>query len=105
MKKAQNDIQIYGGDAKRIEAIDTVLEDGHKFELGSLKVTAMATPCHTNSHICYFVEDEANKQRAVFTGDTLFIGGCGRFFEGDATQMHTALNQKIAKLPEDTVCY
>ncbi|KAI8055652.1 Metallo-dependent phosphatase-like protein [Syncephalis plumigaleata] len=45
----------------------------------------MATPCHTSGHICYYVVDPTaesqSEQRAVFTGDTLFIGGCGRFFE------------------------
>jgi len=39
----------------------------------------------------------------VFTGDTLFIGGCGRFFEGNASQMYDALVNKLAKLPEKTV--
>ncbi|OKL58775.1 putative hydroxyacylglutathione hydrolase [Talaromyces atroroseus] len=44
-------------------------------------------------------------QRAVFTGDTLFIGGCGRFFEGTAAQMHKALNVTLASLPDDTKVY
>jgi hydroxyacylglutathione hydrolase len=37
-----------------------------------------------------------------YAGDTLFIGGCGRFFEGTAEQMHNSLNNVLAKLPEDT---
>jgi len=37
------------------------------------------------------------------TGDTLFIGGCGRFFEGDATQMNRALNEVLAGLDNETV--
>lgn len=39
----------------------------------------------------------------VFTGDTLFLGGCGRFFEGDAEQMHRALVQILGQLPDETV--
>ncbi len=42
---------------------------------------------------------------AVFTGDTLFVGGCGRFFEGTADQMYHALIQKLAKLPKNTLVY
>lgn len=49
------------------------------------------------------MEDPSTNQRAVFTGDTLFIGGCGRFFEGTAEEMNTALNEKLGGLPEDTV--
>lgn len=41
----------------------------------------------------------------VFTGDTLFIGGCGRFFEGKPEEMHKALNQVLAGLPDDTKVY
>lgn len=48
---------------------------------------------------------EDGAQRAVFTGDTLFIGGCGRFFEGDAAQMHQSLNVTLASLPDDTKVY
>lgn len=40
----------------------------------------------------------------VFTGDTLFTGGCGRFFEGDSTQMHAALTY-LGTLPNSTLVY
>ncbi len=43
------------------------------------------------------------KEQAVFTGDTLFIGGCGKFFEGTAAQMQSSL-QKLASLDPKTVC-
>ena len=39
-----------------------------------------------------------------FTGDTLFLGGCGRFFEGTPEQMNAALNKTLGNLPDDTVC-
>ncbi|VTT68517.1 unnamed protein product [Fusarium fujikuroi] len=53
--------------------------------------------------ICFFFQD--GDQRAVFTGDTLFTGGCGRFFEGTAEEMHVALNKHLASLPDDTVVF
>lgn len=85
------------------ERMFQVVKDGDLLQIGNLKVRALSTPCHTSTHICYFVEDESQVQKAVFTGDTLFIAGCGRFFEGTANQMHTALNYKLAKLPDETV--
>ena len=36
-------------------------------------------------------------------GDTLFLGGCGKFFEGTAEQMHDALINKLSALPDNTV--
>lgn len=38
-----------------------------------------------------------------FLGDTLFLGGCGRFFEGNATQMYDALIKTLSQLPDSTV--
>ena len=62
----------------------------------------MFTPCHTTGHICYFFSGGGDTP-SVFTGDTLFLGGCGRFFEGTTDQMHEALVGKLAKLPDETV--
>lgn len=38
----------------------------------------------------------------MFVGDTLFLGGCGRFFEGTADQMYEALYTLLGKLPDET---
>ncbi|KAK4046211.1 Cytoplasmic glyoxalase II [Microbotryomycetes sp. JL201] len=95
---------VYAGSDKSPKA-NKILKHQDKFQIGNLKVTALHTPCHTQDHICYYVEDEAKNERAVFTGDTLFVSGCGRFFEGTPEEMNAALNDKLAKLPEDTVTY
>ncbi len=57
---------------------------------------------HTD-HICYYVTS-SKTSGAVFTGDTLFQGGCGRFFEGTADEMIAALD-KLGGLPDETVVY
>ena len=46
---------------------------GETFNVGEIKVKALHTPCHTQDSICYLFEDGNDK--AVFTGDTMFIGG------------------------------
>jgi len=77
---------------------------GDSFGIGeAIKVKALHTPCHTQDSICYFMHE--GDEKVVFTGDTLFIGGCGRFFEGTAEEMHHALNGVLAKLPDDTKVY
>lgn len=84
-------------DRTRIPAIDTgVDENGWQF--GDFKVQVLEVPAHTRGAIAYVFGD------AVFTGDTLFVMGCGRLFEGPAEMMHASL-AKIAALPDDTKVY
>ena len=71
----------------------------------NLSITALHTPCHTQDSICYYVKDAKTGEKAVFTGDTLFISGCGRFFEGTGAEMNVALNKILANLPKDTKVY
>ncbi|PRT54470.1 hypothetical protein B9G98_02090 [Wickerhamiella sorbophila] len=79
--------------------------DRHTYKIGeNLEVTAIHTPCHTQDSICYYVRDLKTQQKAVFTGDTLFNAGCGRFFEGTAEEMYKSLGS-LAKLPKETKVY
>ncbi len=91
-------LEVYGGD-QRIGALTKKVGHGDEFAVGGLKVKCLFTPCHTSGHICYFVESGP----AVFTGDTLFLGGCGKFFEGDGAMMHKALVDILGALPDETV--
>ncbi|KAM3959200.1 hydroxyacylglutathione hydrolase tenzing norgay [Aphomia sociella] len=95
-------LQVYGGD-ERIGALTKKVEHNTNFNLGHLNVQCLFTPCHTAGHICYFVTaPEEGNDSAVFTGDTLFLGGCGRFFEGTAEQMYKALITILSSLPDQT---
>lgn len=82
-----------------------MLRHGDSFRLGDVKFTALRTPCHTQDSVCWYVTSPDGPEGCVFTGDTLFHGGCGRFFEGSAAEMNTALNEVLAKLPGNTVVY
>lgn len=68
--------------------------------------SCLATPCHTQDSICYHVTDTSDDKHpgGVFTGDTLFIAGCGRFFEGTGGEMIRALDY-LGKLPDKTIVY
>lgn len=92
-------VEVYGycGDRERIPGLTRGLDDGEGFVLGSRKGRAIFIPAHTRGHLAYHFAAE----KIVFTGDTLFGGGCGRLFEGDASQMLASLT-KLASLPEDT---
>ncbi|RAH46402.1 glyoxylase [Aspergillus brunneoviolaceus CBS 621.78] len=95
-------LPVIGG--KDCQSVTQTPAHGETFRIGErIAVTALHTPCHTQDSICYFMQD--GDQKVVFTGDTLFIGGCGRFFEGTAPEMHKALNETLAALPDDTKVY
>ncbi|KAK9798276.1 putative hydroxyacylglutathione hydrolase [Seiridium cardinale] len=94
-------LPIIGG--KECDGVTKTPANGDGFKLGSIAVKGLYTPCHTQDSICWFMQDGDDK--VVFTGDTLFHGGCGRFFEGSATEMHKALNNTLASLPNDTKVY
>ncbi len=92
---------VYGhvSDAERIPGFTHGLEEGDRVQIGNLEAGILFIPAHTRGHIAYVFPE------AVFCGDTLFAGGCGRLFEGDPAMMHEALNRKLKALPDETLVY
>src|SRR5579885_843475 len=92
-------LRIYGARAEhgRIPGITDPIDDGDEVKVGGLIGRAIGIPAHTSGHVAYYFPT----LKAVFSGDTLFIGGCGRLFEGGAATMVQSLS-KLAALPDDT---
>jgi hydroxyacylglutathione hydrolase len=86
-----------------VEAVTKIVKDKEAFDIEGINVKCLATPCHTQDSICYYVTASGGAG-AVFTGDTLFTSGCGRFFEGTGAEMHRALSY-LGTLPDDTLVY
>jgi len=87
-------------DAPRIPCITDPVHDGDVITVGALRARVILIPAHTSGHVAYHFFEAA----VVFTGDTLFAGGCGRLFEGDAAQMMRSL-ARLTALPDDTRVY
>ncbi len=87
-------------DQHRIPGFDHGLGDGDLITLGKHAIRIISTPGHTSGHIVYHFTEE----QALFCGDTLFVMGCGRLFEGTAEQMWCSL-QKLKVLPVATRIY
>jgi len=81
--------------------VDRHVDDGDEIELGSETIVVLHTPGHTPDSVCYSMPG------AVFTGDTLLIGGSGRtdFPGGDAALQYQAVTERLFALPDDTVVY
>ncbi|KAI8512311.1 hypothetical protein Bbelb_089500 [Branchiostoma belcheri] len=97
-------LTVCGGD-DRIGALNKKVGHGDQFKVGALNVKCLFTPCHTSGHICYYVTGQEGEDPAVFTGDTLFVAGCGRFFEGTPDNMYRALVEILGILPPNTKVY
>jgi len=86
-------------DAGRVPAQTERVEEGKKVAVAGLEFVPLHVPGHTLGAVSYFGHG------AVFTGDTLFVAGCGRLFEGTPAQMYTSLSGKLGKLPPATRVY
>ena len=95
-------IKVYGASAEggKIPALTNPVADGDQVRIGALEGRVIGIPAHTNGHVAYYF----TKLGAVFTGDTMFVGGCGRVFEGNAATMVASL-KKLAALPDATQVY
>lgn len=76
-------------------------QSGDKVKVGGVDITLIHTPGHTPGSQCFLCEDK------LISGDTLFIGGCGRVDlpGGNVEQLYDSLTNKLAKLPPQTVLY
>ena len=97
-------VYAYEGDRARVPAMNHPLADGARFATCGLSVRALHVPGHTTGALA-FVLDEAGRDVAAFTGDTLFVAGCGRLFEGTPAMMHRSLVATLGALAGDVRVY
>lgn len=75
------------------------VSDGDEILFGGISIKVLHTPGHTAGSLCFYAE----KEKTLFSGDTLFAGGAGRtdLPKGNANALSESLNARIAVLPED----
>ena len=92
----------YAGRIAGLAASDIVRTDASdELTLGRLSIRMLHTPGHTPGSQCFLVDGR------LISGDTLFIGGCGRVDlpGSDPAQMYDSLVNKLKQLPDDTVLF
>ena len=91
-------------------------KDGEILSLGNIKIKVLHTPGHTMESTCYLLMDEEGKEKALFSGDTLFIGDVGRpdlaqKVKAELTEdilaghLYDSLRNKIMPLADDIIVY
>lgn len=102
----------YDQEHGRIPGQTVALDDGQRFDLfaddAAVAVQALHVPGHTLGAVAFYLpapDGEGDGDAPLlFTGDTLFLAGCGRLFEGDAAMMHASF-QRLGALPPQTLVY
>ena len=103
--RSKTDCEVIGVDRSLIPTSDRTVAGGDILMFDNARVKVLATPGHTRASVCYYVPPHAEGEPGiVYTGDTLFIGGCGRLLECEAATMWQSL-QKLAALPPETLVY
>ena len=87
-------------DKHRLPPLDIEIEEGKKLCIGSKTFEIYDVDGHTLGHIAYALLED----KALFSGDSLMVMGCGRLFEGTPEDMWTSL-KKLKQLPEDIMIY
>lgn len=106
--KTGGKIYVHRAEAEALKAVKGHLvptEDGTKISVGDIHLTCIHTPGHTPGAQCFLIEmPDAGGKRYVLTGDTLFVGACGRcdLAGGNAAQLYESL-VRLAKLDDSTV--
>ena len=99
---------VYGPAFEVLPVCDFMLGQGDCVTIDKLGLclNVLDVPGHTAGHIAYtgLVDTDSGTQPVLFCGDTLFVGGCGRLFEGTPAQMLSSLDQ-LAALPSETAVY
>ena len=93
-------VRAPAAEAARIPTIDVALNDGDEVAFGAHRVAVRAVPGHTLGHIAFHFAASGQ----LFIGDTLFVMGCGRLFEGTPDQMFAAMRW-IDTLDDATTIY
>jgi len=93
-------IPVFGPAQEAIPHITDPLSESDQVTLKmlDLELNVLDIPGHTLGHIAYY------NQAMLFCGDTLFLAGCGRIFEGTVEQMYNSIN-KLSNLPDDVLVY
>ena len=87
-------------DKHRLPPLDIEVEEGKQLSIGSKTFNIYDVDGHTVGHIAYALLED----KALFTGDSLMVMGCGRLFEGTPDDMWKSL-RKLKQLPKDIMIY
>ena len=107
---------VYGPTTMKTGFDALIAKDNQEFKVGNITIRLIHTPGHTMESSCYLLMDEKGNEKALFTGDTLFIGDVGRpdlaqkviaelTQEKLAAHLYDSLRNKIMPMKDEIIVY
>uniref|UniRef100_A0A8C4R0Y2 PNKD metallo-beta-lactamase domain containing n=1 Tax=Eptatretus burgeri TaxID=7764 RepID=A0A8C4R0Y2_EPTBU len=95
--------RVYGTSMDNIPGLTSPVHDGEELTFGQLRFRVALTPGHTQGHATYILDGKSfGVSDCLFSGDLLFLAGCGQIFEGTADAMLASLDY-MSGLADDTL--
>ncbi|XP_030283156.1 putative hydrolase PNKD [Sparus aurata] len=105
LKRLHSSCRVYGNAADNIPGLTHPLSHKDSVTVGRMHFKALFTPGHTVGHMIYLLDGRAvDTPSSLFSGDLVFLSGCGRMFEGNSTTMLSSLDT-VASLSDDTLLW
>ncbi|XP_028833718.1 putative hydrolase PNKD [Denticeps clupeoides] len=106
LRRLYNSCRVYGNNMDNIPGLTHPLADKDTIEIGTcLRFRAFYTPGHTVGHIIYLLDGRSyGGPSCLFSGDLVFLSGCGRMFEGSALTMLSSLDT-VSSLNDETLLW
>ncbi|KAM4608807.1 putative hydrolase PNKD [Polymixia lowei] len=105
LKRLHSSCRVYGNATDNIPGLTHPLSHKESITVGRMRFKALFTPGHTVGHMIYLLDGQAfGTPSSLFSGDLVFLSGCGRMFEGSATTMLSSLDT-VGSLSDDTLLW
>lgn len=105
MKRQYPNIRIYGGIHDNVNNVTDNVNDQDTLSFGDMRFTVHFTPGHTEGHVVYLLDGAPyGMSDSLFSGDHLFLGGCGRMFEAAPSVMLGSLD-KVSNFRGDVLMW
>jgi glyoxylase-like metal-dependent hydrolase (beta-lactamase superfamily II) len=105
LEKVKAKVVIHKAEAEFLNMLSTSdlirVESGDEIDIGGIQIKLIHTPGHTPGSQCFLVDNR------LVSGDTLFIGSCGRVDlpGSNAEEMYLSLTQRLMNLPDETILF
>uniref|UniRef100_A0A667ZLX7 PNKD metallo-beta-lactamase domain containing n=1 Tax=Myripristis murdjan TaxID=586833 RepID=A0A667ZLX7_9TELE len=105
LKRLHSSCRVYGNATDNIPGLTHPLSHRDSITVGRMQFKALFTPGHTVGHMIYLLDGRTiGAPSSLFSGDLVFLSGCGRIFEGSATTMLSSLDI-VGSLSDDTLLW
>eukprot|EP00054_Salpingoeca_dolichothecata_P003547 m.27398 g.27398 ORF g.27398 m.27398 type:complete len:358 (-) comp13941_c0_seq1:97-1170(-) len=98
-------IPVIGSEIDRPDGTTIFAKDQDVFEFAGLKIRVLECAGHTKGHVAFDISStqaSSEEPSHLFTGDALFVAGCGRVFEGTCATMYNSLQRLVNSVPDST---